>query len=58
MTTRVEVRNNGVRGAGFERYVVTTNARMSGNRIASFTISRDLTDPETAAFTEFQLTHR
>jgi hypothetical protein len=50
VTTRVEVRNDGVRAAGFERYIITTTATISGTQILNFSIARDLSDSETAAF--------
>jgi ketosteroid isomerase-like protein len=56
--TRVEVRNDGVRMAGFDRYAVITTAGISGGKIRSFSVVRDLDDSETAAFNDWQLAHR
>jgi hypothetical protein len=50
VTTRVEVRDDDVRLSGFERYIVTTTATISGTQIVKFSVARDLSDSATAAF--------
>jgi hypothetical protein len=40
--------------AGFDRYIVTTIARISGDKIVNFKMVRDLGDPETATFNHLQ----
>jgi hypothetical protein len=58
VTTRVEVSNDGVRSAGFGRYIVTTTATIAGTQIVKFSVVRDLSDPETAAFDASQQAQR
>ena len=48
------MRNDGVRGAGFDRYIIVTTARVASGHIVSFQIVCDLSDPDTAAFNRAQ----
>ena len=48
------MRNDNTRAAGINRFIVVTTAVWRGDKMVSLRADRDLTDPETAAFTASQ----
>lgn len=54
LLSRVEVRNDPLRAAGFERISNKGTLTFRGDKIARHVIQNDLSDPQTAAFANFQ----
>ena len=54
VTNRVEIRDQNVRNAGFQRYIAVIRIEVRGDKVAAVRGAPDTSDPETAAYLAYQ----